>query len=341
MKIWIGCITLLAAACVNAVARADCNSSGACLSHQNTSSNGVGILGSNNNAGGAGLKGASTSGWGVWGQTTNGTALVAVAFGSGGALYGQTESGTAIEGIANSGKGMFVTSVSSYAVHASSGNNIAIFAEGYDSPGVRGNSDTSNGVIGYTNSPTNAAISAVSPSNSGLAYWGTGGIILSGSFAQKAGGGSWTAPSDQRIKKDVRDFDQGLKQVLRVRPVTFKYNGLGGTSDDGKKYVGVIAQDLEKISPAMVSNRKAKLHQADAKETDIKQVDPSAFSYMLINAVRQQQEIIERQEARIARLEGGRAPLMSALLPGDLGGGILLGLLPLGFLAGLMTRKRQ
>jgi len=158
-----------------------------------------------------------------------------------------------------------------------------------------------------------AAVSAITGSSSALAYWGNGGIQLTGSFAEKAGGGSWTAPSDRRIKKDIRSFDQGLDVLMQVRPVRFKYNGLGGTSDDGKEYVGVIAQDLEKIAPRMVTSRMAKLHPTDAQETTIKQVDPSDFTYLLINTVQEQQRIIERQDARLTALEEGKPPMMSSM----------------------------
>ena len=42
----------------------------------------------------------------------------------------------------------------------------------------------------------------------------------------------------------------GLDTVLGVVPICFRYNGLGGTVDDGKIYVGVIAQDLPaELSP--------------------------------------------------------------------------------------------
>jgi hypothetical protein len=130
--------------------------------------------------------------------------------------------------------------------------------------------------------------------------------------------------------------------LLRVRPVSFKYNGLGGTPDDGKQFVGVIAQDLEKIIPAMVSSRMAKLHPTDAQETAIKQVDPGNFTYLLINAVQEQQKVIQRQEARIAALEQGKSPLASSLM--SLGGietGLVVGLLPVGLVVAVRRRKKQ
>jgi hypothetical protein len=206
--------------------------------------------------------------------------------------------------------------------------------------GIFGESNSGNAVYGKTSSTTSAAVSADTTSDSSLAYWGRGGIVITGSFAQKSGGGAWTGLSDERIKKDVKNFRQGLAELERVRPVSFKYNGLGGTEDSDKEYVGVIAQELEKVLPAMVSEKRAKLRKDDADETGIKQVDPSAFTYLLINAVQEQHRIIEQQDARIARLERGRTPLMSSLVPYTFGS-VGLCLLPLGLVAAHRKRRRS
>jgi hypothetical protein len=212
--------------------------------------------------------------------------------------------------------------------------------------GVFGASDTYGGVIGQTGSATAAAVSGWSPSASGVAFFGIGGIQITGSVALKAGGGSWGVFSDARIKKDVKTLDWGLDQLRRIRPVVFKYNGLGGTDDDGRQHVGVIAQELERLLPAMVTSRRGRLHKGDAEETDIKVVDPSAFTYVLVNAVKEQQEIIEqqgarleRQGARLAALERARGPLSASFLSGGVGA-LAIGLLPFAFVA-IRRRKRS
>jgi hypothetical protein len=256
-----------------------------------------------------------------------------VGHGAGAGVVGTSVSGPGVDGGSLTGSG----------VYGSSFTGAGIKGEQTDDAvggiGVYGTSIIGNGVVG-SNTRTDlgaAAISALAGSDAGLAYWGTGGIIITSSLAQKAGGGSWSAPSDARIKKDVKDFRQGLSELKRVRAVTFKYNGLGGTSDDGKEYVGVIAQELEKVFPSMVSTMKGKLHKGDANDTDIKHVDPSAFTYLLINAVQEQQKIIEQQESRIAKLE--RAPaIASAFYGSNLGAGLAIGLLPLGL---IFARKRR
>jgi hypothetical protein len=199
--------------------------------------------------------------------------------------------------------------------------------------------------------------SAANTTNPGLAGHFSGNVQVDGTnattgypwalnltkgSAAKPGGGMWEATtSDQRTKKDVRAFEPGLTEILQVRPVRYRFNGLAGTRDDGTEYVGVIAQELEKVLPFMVTSRKGKLRK-DAQETVIKGVDPSAFTYALINAVKEQHELIKQQEARIAALERGRAPLMSSVLSGGgITAGIALGLFPMGLLVAVRRRNKR
>ena len=175
-------------------------------------------------------------------------------------------------------------------------------------------------------------------SNAYAGYF-NGRFLVTSPSAYKAGGGSWLSTSDERVKRDIKPFQQGLAEIERVRPIRFKYNGLGGTQDTGTEFVGVIAQELERISPAMVNSERTKLHKDDAQETDIKQVDPSAFTYMLINAVQEQQKLIRSQEARIAKLERARGPVASSLLAPGVGAGLAFGLFPLSLIAARRVRR--
>ena len=109
--------------------------------------------------------------------------------------------------------------------------------------------------------------------------------------AYKPGGGSWSALSDRRLKKNVRPFTDGLSKLMSLNPVSFQYNGLAGAPENGKAYIGMIAQDLENIVPYMVNDEKEYLT-----------VDPSAFTYILINAVKDQQKQIEELQRLCARL---------------------------------------
>lgn len=97
--------------------------------------------------------------------------------------------------------------------------------------------------------------------------------------AGKPGGGTWVSFSDKRMKQDIRPFQQGLAEVININPILFRYNKLSG-HDTQKEHVGVIAQELQEIAPYMVSTIEK-----DGKE--YLQVDNSAMTYMLINAVKE------------------------------------------------------
>jgi len=261
--------------------------------------------------------------------TTGGNAILGISS-SGTAVAGGSTSGVAVSGGSTSGYGVWGNTSSSYGVYGVSSSAAAIY----------GSSSTGNGLVGQNNNTDHAAaaVSALSADGeNGLAYWGTGAIQITSSVAEKAGGGAWQVFSDARIKKDIAPFRLGVAQLKEVRPVTFKYNGLGGTTDNGHEFVGVIAQELEKVFPSMVTSRKGKLHPTDTADTDIKIVDPSALTFVLINSVKEQQAIIERQERRIAALERGRG-VSASLLGNGTEMGLALGLLPLGFVA-LRRRK--
>ena len=93
--------------------------------------------------------------------------------------------------------------------------------------------------------------------------------------------------SDERIKKDVHSFDIGLDALLGVNPVQFKYNGLAGFKVDEKEQLGVIAQQVEKVAPSLVKRQMVQLNKDDKEKTEIKVVDYGAFTYVIINSIKE------------------------------------------------------
>lgn len=127
----------------------------------------------------------------------------------------------------------------------------------------------------------------------------THSLFVNGTAA-KPGGGSWTASSDARLKENVQPFTQGLEEVLKVEPVTYHYISQTG-NDTSVKHVGVIAQDLQKVSPGMVLESDIEL--LDGSKGNYLSVDPSAFTYMLINAIKEQQKQIDELKREVAALK--------------------------------------
>jgi hypothetical protein len=123
--------------------------------------------------------------------------------------------------------------------------------------------------------------------------------FVSDGEALKPGGGTWAVLSDKRLKKDVLPFEEGLETVLRLNPVTFKYNEKSGYQID-KEYIGFIAQEVEAAAPYMVSEKDDS--QGTSRLTDRKTLDESALTKLLVNAIKEQQAMIEKLEQQIHHL---------------------------------------
>ena len=122
-------------------------------------------------------------------------------------------------------------------------------------------------------------------------------LELAADDAVKPGGGSWSAPSDRRLKTNIRDYEDGLAKVMAIRPVRYNYNGKQDMPTD-KEFIGLIAQEVQEVAPYIVSS-------TDENEDGESYlfVDGSPLTYMLINAVQDQQKIIDAQDNRIEQLE--------------------------------------
>ncbi|MEM8907039.1 MAG: tail fiber domain-containing protein, partial [Bacteroidota bacterium] len=130
-------------------------------------------------------------------------------------------------------------------------------------------------------------------------------LELSQNDAVKPGGGDWSAPSDRRLKTNIKDYTDGLSTVMSIRPVTYNYNGKMDLPTD-EEFVGVIAQDIQKVAPYMIKDLNPSAKEGEEKYLA---VDNTAMTYMLINAVQEQQQVIDAQQAKIDALQGQLADL--------------------------------
>ncbi len=110
--------------------------------------------------------------------------------------------------------------------------------------------------------------------------------------AAKPGGGLWSASSDRRLKKDIKPFQAGLLEVLRIEPVFFKYNELSDY-DTEQEHIGVIAQELNEVAPYMVT-----------KQSDgYLNVDASPMIYLLTNAIKELNKLVEDEKSENQKLK--------------------------------------
>lgn len=126
-----------------------------------------------------------------------------------------------------------------------------------------------------------------------------------GDAGKTTGGSAWVSISDKRLKKEIKPFMDGLQVLTKINPVWYQYNGLAGLSNDGKNYVGIVAQEMQAIAPYTIGTFK------DAENnTEYLNYDANAVTYILINSVKEQQAEIdalkkqlEEQNQRLLRLE--------------------------------------
>lgn len=127
---------------------------------------------------------------------------------------------------------------------------------------------------------------------------GTSPFIIAYQYARKPGGGPWDAMSDVRTKTDVHEYDHGLRELLRLNPIVFRYNGRGRMHETGHSYVGLHAEEVRDVMPEMVYSVKGKLDYDD-EETDILHLNGTPLPYAIINALKELTKRIESLEARI------------------------------------------
>jgi hypothetical protein len=125
-----------------------------------------------------------------------------------------------------------------------------------------------------------------------------GQATVTNDFPTKPTAGQWVASSDKRIKRSIRSYAKGLAEILRLRPVSFKFRPETGRDPD-KRHVGMIAQDVREVMPEMIFDMPFK--EKDVDLPDALGFDPTNIQYALVNAVK---EIAGRLTALEDRLEG-------------------------------------
>ncbi len=107
--------------------------------------------------------------------------------------------------------------------------------------------------------------------------------------------GVYSALSDRRLKKDIQPLQPVLKDIMHLNPYIFHY---ADSRETDRRAIGFMAQDVLPIFPDMVFDKRD-------RETG-KQFYMLTYTYfgvIAIKAIQEQQQIIETQNEKIARLE--------------------------------------
>jgi hypothetical protein len=115
-----------------------------------------------------------------------------------------------------------------------------------------------------------------------------------------------TVSSSRRFKEDIRDMDTVSSGLMRLRPVTFRYQK---PFADGSKPIqyGLIAEEVADVYPDLVA------HSGDGQ---IETVKYQVLDSMLLNELQKEHKQVQEQGETIRLLEARIAVLEKALLSG-------------------------
>jgi len=145
---------------------------------------------------------------------------------------------------------------------------------------------------------TNNAFRLGNSDNRWIGVWATDGTINT---------------SDRREKKNIKDLKYGLKEVLQMQPVS--YNWKNKNIPDTK--LGLIAQDLLELIPEVVKSHTWEKDEGSDKMTK-NELDRLGVYYsdlipVLINAIKEQQTIIENQSEALKTSKSNYEALLSRI----------------------------
>ena len=187
-----------------------------------------------------------------------------------------------------------------------------------------GSALAANGLIGLALNAAGTAsgVEGSSNSNDGTGVYGSfvGGTTMAANgwavYANGWAGGltAWQNVSDMRLKKNVKTLDGALSKVMQLRGVEYNYDKTNYPDvalDTEAKQIGFIAQEVESVFPEMV--REANIYsEAGVSDSgmsrkqnvyEVKTLSYSTIIPVLVEAIKEQQLIIEKLEERINKLE--------------------------------------
>jgi hypothetical protein len=152
-------------------------------------------------------------------------------------------------------------------------------------------------LIGTTSSPSTYGKVTIRGTNAGLTIQDAATNVYRAIYSQSGNlyfyngsnegylntAGAWVNASDISIKKDVKDLEYGLKEVLNLKPKSYKM------INNDLAQIGFIAQEVEQILPELV----------DESNKGMKGLSYGQMTAVLVKAIQEQQAQIEELKAKI------------------------------------------
>ena len=162
---------------------------------------------------------------------------------------------------------------------------------------------TAYGVYGNTTGSNGTRIGVFGAASGGVTNYG---LYCNGNGVYT---NSWSMVSDQKLKDDIKPLTGALEKIMRLNPKTyyFKTKEYPFMNLPERQQIGLIAQEVEKVFPGLVEDAKhpgddGKSH-AVKNEISFKSMNYIGLTPILVQAIKEQQQIIENQQQRIAKLE--------------------------------------
>ena len=131
-------------------------------------------------------------------------------------------------------------------------------------------------------------------------------VFTIGQDAGHAIADGWDTYSSRRWKTNIRTLHGALAKVEQLRGVSYELK------DSGKHEVGVIAEEVGAVVPEVVT--------FENEGKDARGVDYSRLTALLIEATKEQQSLIRKQQQQIARLTLQVRAIRASLKSGDRAG---------------------
>ena len=141
-------------------------------------------------------------------------------------------------------------------------------------------------------STTTGTVTSVATSNGigGGTITGSGTVSMTGSYSGSfTATGNVTAYSDERIKYNISTIENALDKVCKLRGVYYTHK------QDDEENIGVIAQEVEKVVPELVSIAKIKEKPFEHLD-DIRTMKYGNTVGLLIQAIKELKEYVDRSK---------------------------------------------
>jgi hypothetical protein len=170
----------------------------------------------------------------------------------------------------------------------------------------------------FGTSPNGAGVRGIAGTGSAIGVQGQEGTLVGwallgvGDIGAVLPGNFYTV-SDQRLKKNIVPLTHSLDKVLAMKGYSYDVNREDYSKfiPADRKCIGFLAQELEQVLPEAVAEKNLPPLNTDKQNPDksaetlkVKAVNMNAVIPLLVEAMKEQQQVINDLKARVAELEG-------------------------------------